>query len=208
MKENEIWKFVKETNSRRFGKRIYEASNTGKVRCNGVILPLSNFRKTKYYADPTRTESLLHRLIAKLFIPNPENKPCVDHINGNKHDNRVENLRWVTYKENMNNPLTIEIQRQAQKIAQSGEKNGMYNKHHTNKTKQLLRETQIDTIIINNGTRETHVKPEILNNYINNGWKIGRLPFKESHRQNIGKSKIGTYRVYHDDGTWHMEKIN
>ena len=53
----------------------------------------------------------VHRLLALHFIPNPENKTDVDHINGIRDDNRLENLRWVTHKENMNgfrsNPAKI-----------------------------------------------------------------------------------------------------
>jgi hypothetical protein len=45
----------------------------------------------------------IHRLISLHYIPNPENKPCVDHINRNRKDNRIENLRWVTHIENMQN---------------------------------------------------------------------------------------------------------
>ena len=54
----------------------------------------------------------IHRIVADAFIPNPENKPCVDHIDTNRTNNNVDNLRWVTYKENANNPLSLKAQRE------------------------------------------------------------------------------------------------
>jgi hypothetical protein len=45
----------------------------------------------------------LHRLVARTWISNPENKPQIDHINRDRKDNRLENLRWVTRMENANN---------------------------------------------------------------------------------------------------------
>jgi hypothetical protein len=56
---------------------------------------LSNNTKVKSYR--------VHRLIALAYIPNPDNKPHIDHINRIKTDNRIENLRWVTHIENMQN---------------------------------------------------------------------------------------------------------
>lgn len=53
------------------------------------------------------TYKTIHRLVAETFIPNPNNLPCIDHINTIRTDNRIENLRWCTHEENMNNPITL-----------------------------------------------------------------------------------------------------
>lgn len=67
------------------------------------VVGLSKNGKSKTYT--------LHRLLAKAFIPNPENKRAIDHIDTNRLNNSIENLRWCTDKENCNNILTLEKNR-------------------------------------------------------------------------------------------------
>lgn len=68
---------------------------------------------------------LVHRLVAITFIPNPDGKLFVDHINCNKFDCKVSNLRWVTAKENSNNPITY---KRLADFARSNRKRGGENK--------------------------------------------------------------------------------
>lgn len=75
-----------------------------------------------------------------MFIPNPENKPEIDHINTIRDDNRVENLRWVTHKENSNNPITLKRSSESMNGKYKGENNPFYGKHHTEETKKKLSE--------------------------------------------------------------------
>lgn len=101
--EEEIYKiYDKKINNRDKKNQIYEISNKGNVKKNGNLL-IPYLTKKGYYRIGHK---LIHRMVAEMFIPNPENKPFIDHINTIKTDNRVENLRWVTAKENSNNPIS------------------------------------------------------------------------------------------------------
>lgn len=66
-----------------------------------------NYYKVCISKNKKQHTLLLHRLIAEAFIPNPDNKPVVDHINRDKLDNRIENLRWATIKENRQNACCL-----------------------------------------------------------------------------------------------------
>lgn len=95
------------------GGKKYYASNMGYIKnCNGKILKGNcSKRSTDGYVCHPMPDGKVYRrsrIIAGLFIQNTENKPFVDHINTNRTDDRVENLRWVTAKENSNNPITLE----------------------------------------------------------------------------------------------------
>lgn len=146
----EIWKDIKGYEG------LYQISNLGRVKSlrkqkgfyirEEVILKnridrgylkvtLSKDNKLKYIS--------VHRLIAEAFIPNPENKSFIDHINGNRADNRIENLRWVTQKENMNNPIT----RKRESNSKKGEKNPQYQKPKTEKQLEALRKSNIKSVI-------------------------------------------------------------
>lgn len=54
-----------------------------------------------------RKHGTVHRMVAEAFIPNPNQYPCVDHIDGDSTNNEVSNLKWCTYSANNNNPITL-----------------------------------------------------------------------------------------------------
>ena len=89
------------------GSKDYLVCTDGFVYRNGNKLSGSSMGKqSKYkrlfvfFKDGSRERFFVHRLVAEAFIPNPENKPYVNHKNGIQDDNRVENLEWVTPREN------------------------------------------------------------------------------------------------------------
>ena len=162
----EVWKDVVGYEDR------YQVSNIGRVRSKEFRVLYRydkriTFRKAKlrtlcltdhgYYAvilnDPRKGNPKrfhVHRLVAMAFIPNPDNKPNIDHINTIRTDNRVENLRWCTQSENNLNPITL------------GRMRNVKRKPHSDETKKKIGE--IMKIKMKNPI--THQKE------INRGWSV------------------------------------
>ncbi len=95
-----MWKIIEE-----FPK--YEICKKGKIRniktcriwvskCDKYGYPVQTL-----YKDKKRKTKTVHRLVALAFIPNPKNKPEINHKNGIKTDNKVSNLEWMSHKENI-----------------------------------------------------------------------------------------------------------
>ena len=124
----EIWKDIKGYEG------LYQVSNLGRCRSLDKDIPCSSLfsdkkslvRKGKILSDKRLShvggyikhrltkdkktkQYYLHKLVAEAFIPNPENKKYVDHIDTNRLNNQVNNLRWVTQKENIMNPNTYSV---------------------------------------------------------------------------------------------------
>ena len=91
----------------------YEVSNLGNIRnmstgknLNGTLTN-NGYLVVSLYNNGNKTTKYIHRLVAEAFIENPDDLKEVDHINCDKTDNRVENLRWITRSDNCFNKRTI-----------------------------------------------------------------------------------------------------
>lgn len=109
----EYWKLIPNT-------KDYYASNYGNIKRKGKILSLCN--KDGYYVVNIKSKTQrVHRLIAKTFIANTQNKPYINHINGIRNDNRIENLEWCTQSENLKHAYKIGL---SKPVINTGIKNG------------------------------------------------------------------------------------
>ena len=86
---------------------LYEVSSFGRIRSVVHRLLLTpdearGYLRVTLFKNGVRNRQPVHRLVAKAFLPNPRNKPAINHIDEDKSNNRVSNLEWCTPKENCN----------------------------------------------------------------------------------------------------------
>lgn len=97
----EFWKDIKDYEG------LYQVSNVGQVKSvkSGKILKLQKskdgYPHVKLYKNGKAKRFCIHKLVAKAFLPNEDELPEVDHINGDRADNRVCNLQWISHVENL-----------------------------------------------------------------------------------------------------------
>lgn len=145
LNDNEIWKEIPNFEG------YYEASNKGKIRSMQRSVPNSEkgsrLSKAKEIAQNSTTRSnylyvqlwkhnkvhrmSVHRMVALTFIPNPLSKSEVNHIDGNKINNLVDNLEWVTSSENKRHAFKIGLRKNDAHVAkQIGTKYNAVSKYH------------------------------------------------------------------------------
>lgn len=99
---------------------LYQVSNLGRVKSlnygrtgkEKCLKPKYNgfgYLQARLCKNGETNYQYIHRLVLEAFVPNPETKPEVDHINRDRTDNRLENLRWVTSRENKDNGVSKSI---------------------------------------------------------------------------------------------------
>ena len=109
---------VKRTITRSNGHKFWIKSTIRRtsIHCSGYeIVSLSNDCKSK--------TKRVHRLVAEAFLSNKDNKKCVNHKDGNKLNNKLENLEWVTHSENLNHAYENELRKNGASIILIDEKN-------------------------------------------------------------------------------------
>lgn len=167
---------------------LYQVSNLGRVKSLDrfvktgmgtrhqeeiIVKPTTlngGYLKIRLYKDGTTSGRLVHRLVAEMFKPNIENKTDVNHKNGDKTDNRVDNLEWVSHKENMQHAFAMGL---------IGGKHFLNNKGSKAVSQYDENMTLIETYpSMHEAERKTGIRQGIISTSVHRGSKVGGYIWK------------------------------
>lgn len=157
----EIWKDVPGY----FGK--YQVSDKGNVKrftSNGTYKPMSiigranGYRQVKLCRNGIYKVYLVHRLVALTFIPNPSNYTEVNHIDGVRHNNSIDNLEWISHRDNIIHSYKY-----------------LNRNHGCRHTRVICLDTQEVFYSITEAAKSINVSNSSLSSCIKHGWKAGGM---------------------------------
>ena len=152
----------------------YQISNKGNVktlRKNKITKGSLNVYGYKYITgnyNGVRATLLVHRLVAKAFIPNPSDLPCINHIDGDKTNNNVENLEWCTHSKNMIHAVKTGLHTNC---TQKGE-NHNTSKHSFEKVTEIRNRYKNEKISMRQLAKEYNTTSGYISDVINNKIRI------------------------------------
>jgi hypothetical protein len=162
--------------------RIYEDGRIETIRTNHIkstCINSSGYLTIGVYREGRDSYEMIHRLLAEAFIPNPEGKSCVNHKDGNKQNNSLSNLEWMTHQENnqhaqdtgLNKARTSEIQKASVRLM-----------NVTLKSRKVKFYHEIHGSFIESASELARIFPELNRRYLSNlvqgktvdylGWKV------------------------------------
>ncbi len=118
---------------------IYDNGAVFSIKSNKflkIALSTKGYMKVDICVNSIKKKKFIHRLLAEAFIPNPLNKPIVNHINGIKTDNQLENLEWCTSSENQSHAYRLKLKIPTLKQIEAGRLN-LKSWHESKKVKTL-----------------------------------------------------------------------